>query len=67
VSIGEQTGNLEENLLYLSTHYTEETEEALKTMTSLLEPVLLVGMGLLVGFVALSIILPIYSLSQGIS
>ncbi len=67
VTIGEQTGNLEENLMYLSTHYTEETDESLKTMTSLLEPVLLIGMGLLVGFVALSIILPIYSLSQGIS
>ena len=67
VSIGEQTGNLEDNLLYLSGHYTEETEESLKTMTSLLEPVLLIGMGLLVGFVALSIILPIYSLSQGLS
>lgn len=66
VTIGEQTGNLEENLLYLSGHYTEETDESLKTMTSLLEPILLIGMGLLVGFVALSIILPIYSLSQGI-
>ncbi len=66
VTIGEQTGNLEGNLIYLSEHYTEETDEALKTMTALLEPILLVGMGLLVGFVALSIILPIYSLSQGI-
>ena len=66
VTIGEGTGNLEDNLIYLSAHYTEETEESLRTMTALLEPVLLVGMGLLVGFVALSIILPIYSLSQGI-
>jgi type IV pilus assembly protein PilC len=66
VTIGEGTGNLEDNLIYLSGHYTEETEEALKTLTSLLEPILLIGMGLLVGFVALSIILPIYSLSQGI-
>lgn len=67
VTIGEGTGNLEENLLYLAAHYTEETDESLKTMTTLLEPLLLIGMGLLVGFVALSIILPIYSLSQGIS
>ena len=67
VTIGESTGNLEDNLLYLSSHYTEETEESLSTMTALLEPILLIGMGLLVGFVALSIILPIYSLSQGIS
>lgn len=67
VSIGEATGNLEENLIYLSRYYAEETDEALKTMTSLLEPILLIGMGLLVGFVAMSIILPIYSLSQGLS
>ena len=66
VSIGETTGNLEENLTYLAGHYMEETDEALKTLTTLLEPLLLVGMGLVVGFVALSIILPIYSLSQGV-
>ncbi len=66
VLIGETTGNLEENLEYLSTYYDEEVDNKLHSLTSLIEPLMLLLMGLLVGFVALSIITPIYSISQGI-
>jgi type II secretory pathway component PulF len=66
VLIGESTGNLEENLEYLSTYYDEEVDNKLHSLTSLIEPLMLLLMGLLVGFVALSIITPIYSISQGI-
>lgn len=67
VKIGENTGNLEENLGYLSEYYTEETDSRIRNLTSLLEPVLLLLMGLLVGFVAISIIMPIYTISSGLS
>jgi type II secretory pathway component PulF len=67
VLIGESTGNLEENLEYLSTYYDEEVDNKLHALTALIEPLMLLLMGLLVGFVALSIITPIYSISQGIS
>jgi len=66
VLIGESTGNLEENLEYLSGYYDEEVDNKLHSLTSLIEPLMLLMMGLLVGFVALSIITPIYSISQGI-
>src|SRR5208283_3421268 len=66
VHIGESTGNLEENLEYLAQYYDEEVDMKLHSLTSLIEPLMLLIMGLLVGFVALSIITPIYSISQGI-
>lgn len=66
VRIGESTGNLEENLEYLAGYYDEEVDNKLHSLTSLIEPLMLLVMGLLVGFVALSIITPIYSISQGI-
>lgn len=66
VHIGESTGNLEENLAYLAEYYDGEVDTKLHSLTSLIEPLMLLVMGLLVGFVALSIITPIYTISQGI-
>ena len=66
VRIGESTGNLEENLEYLADYYDDEVDSKLHSLTSLIEPLMLLIMGVLVGFVALSIITPIYSISQGI-
>lgn len=67
IQIGENTGNLEENLFYVSEYYAEEVDNKLRNLTSLLEPLMLLIMGGLVGFVAISIITPIYSLSQGVN
>jgi type II secretory pathway component PulF len=66
VRIGETTGNLEDNLEYLGVYYDDEVDSKLHALTSLIEPLMLLLMGLVVGFVALSIITPIYSISQGI-
>ncbi len=66
IRVGEGTGNLEDNLFYLSEYYDEEVDTKLRNLTSLLEPLMLLTMGLMVGFVAISIITPIYSLSQGV-
>jgi len=67
IQVGENTGNLEDNLMYLSSYYNGEVDSSLKNLTTLLEPLILLIMGLLVGFVALSIITPIYSISQGLT
>ena len=67
VKIGETTGNLEDNLEYLAEYYDDEVDVRLHSLTSLIEPLMLMFMGLLVGFVALSIITPIYSISAGLS
>ena len=66
IKVGESTGTLEENLVYLADYYTEELDLSVKNLTSLLEPLLVLLMGLVVGFIALSIITPIYSVTQGL-
>jgi type II secretory pathway component PulF len=62
VSVGERTGSLQEILLDFSSFYEEEVDNELKELTSVLEPVLLLVMGLMIGSIAISIILPIYQL-----
>ncbi|KKW15892.1 MAG: General secretory pathway component, cryptic, partial [Parcubacteria group bacterium GW2011_GWA1_50_14] len=66
VEIGENTGNLQENLFYLADYYTEELDNDVRNMTTLLEPLLLLTMGIVVGFIALSIITPIYQISSNL-
>lgn len=66
IQIGEATGNLDENLVYISEYYEEEMTYKLDALTSVIEPVMLLTMGLMVGFVAISIITPIYSISASI-
>lgn len=64
VAIGETAGNLSETFLYLADMYEQDVDELTRNLSSLIEPVLMVFMGLLVGFVAISIITPIYSITQ---
>lgn len=67
IEIGEKTGKLEETLLYLSDFYEKEIDSFSKNLTTILEPVLLIGIGLVVGFVALAIISPIYQLTGSVN
>lgn len=62
VAVGERTGTLDQMFLHLGDYYNSEVARGLRTMTSLLEPLLLLFMGLLVGFIALSVLLPIFQL-----
>lgn len=62
VIVGERTGTLHEILGTFSDFYEEEVDNKLKDLTVILEPALLLVMGLLVGAIAVSIILPIYQL-----
>lgn len=67
ISVGESTGNLSSSLQFLSNLYEEEMNETTKNLTTLLEPVLMIIMGIIVGFIAISIITPIYSITQNLS
>lgn len=67
ISVGERSGNLPETLSYLSDMYEGEVEDATKNLSSLIEPVLMICMGLIVGFVAVSVITPIYGITQHLS
>lgn len=66
IGVGERTGNLEKNLLYLADFFEEEVDSMSKNLANILEPFLLLGIGLVVGFVALAIISPIYQLTGSI-
>ncbi len=67
VAVGEASGNLSETLLYLSDFYEGEVNEITKNLSNVLEPILMVTMGIVVGFVAISIITPIYEITSSIS
>jgi type II secretory pathway component PulF len=62
MTVGERTGTLEHVLLTFSDFYEEEMDNTIKDLTTFLEPILLLFMGLMVGTIALSILLPIYQL-----
>jgi len=64
VMVGEQTGHLDETLGRISRYFEMESELAMKTITTLIEPFILVILGLGVGFLVLSVITPIYSLTN---
>jgi type IV pilus assembly protein PilC len=67
VAIGEKSGNLSNTFTYLSEYYEHEFEEQTKNLSSTIEPVLMIIMGIMVGFVAVSIITPIYELTGNVS
>lgn len=66
IGVGEKTGELDNSLNYLGEFYGREVDNITKNMATIIEPMLLVGIGLIVGFVAVSIIQPIYQISGGI-
>jgi type IV pilus assembly protein PilC len=63
VMVGESSGNLQDSLLYLSDIYEEEVELATKSLTTAIEPMLLIFIGVMVGGLAISIIMPIYEIT----
>lgn len=65
IRVGEESGRLEETLAYLADFYEGEVDESLKSLTTYIEPALLIFIGLIVAFMALSIITPIYSITSG--
>lgn len=65
-SVGEESGHLDETMMRISRYFEIQSEEAIKTMTTLIEPVILVILGVGVGFIVMAVITPIYSLTQTI-
>ena len=63
VAIGEETGALPEMLLELADMYDNESESAIGSMTTLLGPLMIVVLGLIIGFVVLAILMPIFEAS----
>jgi type II secretory pathway component PulF len=66
IKVGEETGKLDETLQKLSTYFEREADHLLKNLTTAMEPLIMVVLGLGVGFIVFSIITPIYSLTTAI-
>lgn len=63
VTVAERTGKYDESFEYLADFYEKEVKGSVRTMTTILEPVLLLIVGSIVGFVAVSVIAPIYQVT----
>jgi type IV pilus assembly protein PilC len=66
IGVGEQTGALDQMLNKIADFYEEETDVAVASMTSMLEPIMMVGIGGMVGVVLVSMYLPIFELAGNI-
>ncbi|MCK9594635.1 MAG: type II secretion system F family protein [Candidatus Omnitrophica bacterium] len=63
ISVGEESGRIDDSLREIAGAYEKDTEEALRVMNNLLEPVMILGMGLVVGFIVMAMLLPIFEMN----
>lgn len=63
IGVGEEAGRLDEALLEVAATYERQLDEQIKVMSSLIEPVLILSIGLVVGFIVVSMLLPIFEIS----
>ncbi len=62
VKIGEQTGKLDDSLMRVSEYFEREVEQTVKALTTAMEPIIMVGLAVGVGFLIIAVITPIYKL-----
>ena len=66
IAVGEQTGKLSTMLEEVAKYYEEQASTMVERMTTLLEPLMLIGMGLVIGVLVVSMYLPIFQISQSL-
>lgn len=64
MSVGQESGTLPQMLIRVSEQYERQTERQLKTLTTMIEPVMILVMGSIVGFVVVSMLMPIFKVSS---
>jgi type IV pilus assembly protein PilC len=64
MSAGEQTGKLDEMMTRIADHLDEEVETALSGLTSMIEPIIIVFLGVVIGTIVICMFLPIFKLSE---
>ncbi|MUL38020.1 type II secretion system F family protein [Gloeocapsopsis dulcis] len=64
ISIGEETGELDQMLMKVADFYEDEVEQAVKALTSILEPIMIVVLGGMVGLILLSMYLPMFKVFE---
>ena len=61
IAVGEKTGNLEEMFISIANYYQEEFDNAVKTLSTAIEPIMIVVIGALIGFLLLAMYMPIFN------
>jgi type IV pilus assembly protein PilC len=66
VDVGEETGELDKMLMKVADNYDEEVDTLVASLVSLLEPIMVVALGLIVGFIVVALFLPLVTLIQSV-
>lgn len=64
LAVGEETGKVDESLLSVSGVFQQESEHAVRNLTTAMEPIIMIVLGVMVGILVIAVILPIFSLAQ---
>ena len=64
--VGEETGTLDEQLVAASEYFDTELEVRIKRFTTMFEPLMIIGVGLMVGFVAVALVSAMYGVLGGV-
>lgn len=64
ISIGEETGELDQMLMKVADFYEDEVEQAVKAITSIIEPIMIVVLGGMVGLILVSMYLPMFKVFE---
>jgi type IV pilus assembly protein PilC len=66
ISIGEETGELDAMMMKVADFYEDEVEQAVKALTSIIEPLMMVGIAGMVGIILLSMYLPMFKIFEAL-
>ena len=64
IGVGEQTGAMDAMLQKIADFYEEEVDSSIATLTSIIEPLMMIGVGLMVGVILISMYLPMFKMYQ---
>ena len=67
IRVGAETGQIDEMLLKVAAYFESDVESAIATLGAVLEPLLIGGLGVVVGFIVFSVFIPLYSLIGSVS
>ena len=67
IDVGEETGNLDQMLLKIADTYDMEVDTAVEGLTSLMEPIMVIMLGVIIGFIVISLFMPLISLMNALS
>ena len=66
IDVGEETGNLDNMRAKIADTYDDEVDTAVESLTSLMEPIMIITLGLIIGFIVVSLFLPLIKIMENL-